>query len=322
MENTQNAALRLYAERVREKIQELAPEITTCIRQVSRINRECLCIFVADAVDVAHGLSLNDCLEGHMTVEQAAGTFVQKVKAGIPVHPELYLEVWDEIKGNIYPILINTARNEELLKEAVNRPFFDLSICYRLCFFTEGSVESSLVQSWMLNRWQVSTEELHEQALKNLTLIDEGVKSLDEVCAYLTYPQLVVQYGKETADALVEDFLRSLKEDPCYIPMYVWSNRFHTWGSGVILREEALKDFFEKYGNGRYVFIMPSSVDEVLLVTSGLMEASVLRNMVGQVNEMAVPDSKFLSDNIYIYDGLTGEIEIYDEAAARASLIR
>ena len=316
MENYETQ-IRQYAEEVQKKIRELAPGIETKIDRGLKVNRGEYLAIVRSDMKVAPSLDLGKCLKANLTVEHAANIFIQFQNDSMAhIHPEFFAGMWSDIRGDIYPCLINTYRNRKLLEKAVSRPFCDLSICYKICLFSDEGIESCLVQSWMLERWNVSGEDLHEQAVKNLAKIDEGIISLEQMLAGLRHAMLVPQFGEETADAMTEEFLKETSGQG--MPMYVWSNKSHCWGAGMILRTEVLGEFFEKHGNGRYVYIIPSSINEVILVPSSCIGASDLRDIIGQVNSNEVPPSEFLSDNVYIYDGLTGEIEVYDEAAKRA----
>ena len=103
---------------------------------------------------------------------------------------------------------------------------------------------------------------------------------------------------------------QQLEEDVRDVPMYVLSNKTKIHGAACILYENVVKDFAD-YLN-RDIFILPSSVHEVILVPSqGAQKAQNLVEMVREVNETQVEEEEILSDSVYYFsreDGLMSRI--------------
>jgi hypothetical protein len=58
------------------------------------------------------------------------------------------------------------------------------------------------------------------------------------------------------------------------------------------------------------LYIIPSSIHEIMLVPAALHEASALKNMLKNGNEIAIEKEEFLSNNIYYFDRESRKVEI------------
>ena len=61
---------------------------------------------------------------------------------------------------------------------------------------------------------------------------------------------------------------------------------------------------------GSDLYILPSTIHELLAVPSDIGDPQELRMMVAAVNENDVPKEELLSDNVYYYDRTTGKVRI------------
>lgn len=146
--------------------------------------------------------------------------------------------------------------------------------------------------------WNVDAGQLYEDARANTPLLlGAELKSMEEVIS-----DLVKQ--SEFTDS------QQLEEDVRDVPMHVLSNKTKIHGAACILYENVVKDFAD-YLN-RDIFILPSSVHEVILVPSqGAQKAQNLVEMVREVNETQVEEEEILSDSVYYFsreDGLMSRI--------------
>lgn len=81
-------------------------------------------------------------------------------------------------------------------------------------------------------------------------------------------------------------------------PVYVLSNQSGVYGAQMLLRNDVLKAFYDKYGA---FAIIPSSTHEVLLINE-FADIQSLYEMNQQVNDAEVSDEDRLATAIYIYD--------------------
>ena len=79
-------------------------------------------------------------------------------------------------------------------------------------------------------------------------------------------------------------------------------------GSSLILYRNELDKIAMRLGSDLY--ILPSSIHELIVVPSDIGDTQELRMMVAAVNENEVPEEELLSDNVYYYDRATGKVRI------------
>lgn len=82
-------------------------------------------------------------------------------------------------------------------------------------------------------------------------------------------------------------------------PLWTLSTRTGLYGASVLLYGEPFDQLAERYGSDLYV--IPSSIHEVLAVPVRDLEPEALRCMVADVNASEVPAEEQLSDNVYRY---------------------
>lgn len=118
-------------------------------------------------------------------------------------------------------------------------------------------------------------------------------------------------YSFQNMDDLIGDMMKQKGvEDPRLdMPgtkkMYVLSNASKMYGAAGILNRNLVREFV----NGRDMYILPSSVHEMIFVlASDRYSAPELNQIVADINEMQVAVEERLTDHCYFYDA--GEDEI------------
>ena len=97
---------------------------------------------------------------------------------------------------------------------------------------------------------------------------------------------------------------QSYPEEP---EVYILSNQQFIYGATMMIYKDVVAEFAEQMGKN--VYIVPSSVNEVLLcLTNEKREKTLLENTLREVNEFVVSDTDFLSDEVYFYDKELGNI--------------
>lgn len=97
-------------------------------------------------------------------------------------------------------------------------------------------------------------------------------------------------------------------KDPGCIPMYVMTNRIHHYGASSILDREQLRLFSDRLGSDLY--ILPSSIHEVILICKDESRLSYFQRMVQDINSFAVNENEWLGDSIYEWNRETQQISI------------
>lgn len=206
-------------------------------------------------------------------------------KSRIDVDPEpSFYRNFSDVAPRVACKLINYERNRELLQKVPHFRYLDLAaVCYYLIeheAFGKGTLQ---IYHSHLEMWEVSEEELLEQARENtLPLLHWKVQSMEELFA---------EMGKGKAfESLTSPF-----------PMYILSNAEKTLGASVILYDQVLSAVGEKLGEDYY--ILPSSIHECIAVPASIpYPRDFLEEMVRDINQENVPKEEVLSNQVYLYE--------------------
>ena len=61
------------------------------------------------------------------------------------------------------------------------------------------------------------------------------------------------------------------------------------------------------------IYVLPSSVNEVLILNTEEADGKELQKIVREVNETIVLPEEYLSDSVYLYDSVSGELKNMEE---------
>lgn len=200
---------------------------------------------------------------------------------------------WGSIREDVYPILLHTGQNREILQDMVSMPFMDLSIVYTVCRVMPGHGDCRVrISRALLEGYGISSMELHRQAMENMGKDGYHFQDITSVIGDLI--------GMEKEDMYLPDQLGRTE-------MYVLTNRTKRYGAAGILDKKLVKDF----AGGRDFFILPSSVNETIFVPiSENVGRGSLDRMVREINEAEVSIEERLCDHAYYYDAQADEIRM------------
>lgn len=217
---------------------------------------------------------------------------VLTTKQDAPVFDVNSFRDWEFVKSKVCYKVVNAGKNGELLSEA---PHIHLIGDLVAVFFVpvemvSGSPASVTIRNSHCQSWgDITDEELYELAKVNTPRI---------------FPADVKSMWETLREMMPEEML-----PPCEsVPMTVCSNADKCHGANVMFYDGVLADFAEK--NDGDVFILPSSVHEVLFLPAKGMDEAFLANLVNQVNNTEVDAQEYLSDHVFVYRRDTGVIEI------------
>ena len=198
---------------------------------------------------------------------------------------------WESVKDDIYPVLLSTEENSELLEKLVSTPMLDLSVVYIIRRETsEKDILSIKITRELMMSYEITPEQLHRQAMKNMK--KDGYEFLDMESLIMEMTDMEGIIGKQV-DTKSE--------------MYILTNSAKSYGAAGMLNKELLKEF----AGGRDFIILPSSVHEILFVpVNGETDQSVFDEMVREVNRNEVSVEEQLADHSYYYDAQIGEIRM------------
>lgn len=195
-------------------------------------------------------------------------------------------------KDNIIFQLINTMQNEELLKNMPHRKFQDLSIIYQwVVSVDERGISSSMISNKLAEELGMGEEQLFKAAAENTRrILPPVVKSMNEVMRDIF---LADGMPPSVADLMIG-------ETPPQETLWVISNECGVGGAASMLYEDKLHKLAESLETD--LFIMPSSVHEVIAVSVEMGEPEDLARMVSEINMDQVDLSERLSNQVYHYD--------------------
>ena len=205
-----------------------------------------------------------------------------------------------DIKGNVFPRLVNTKTNEVMLKNTPHRDFLDMSIVYYIEQYNDelGAIEGIRITNELMKSENLSEEELYHNSMKNM-LEKEKSRLIPMIKVIMS-----IQFGIPLRETEISE---SDFSDGDFIML---SNERGINGSRRLLDTRALIKASEIAESDLY--ILPSSTQEVLIVSVNEINASPseLKNMVREVNISEVSKEERLTDNVYIFRRDTNTIEI------------
>ncbi|MBS5620733.1 DUF5688 family protein [Eubacterium sp.] len=228
-------------------------------------------------------------------VRAAAETMERGIKS---FNEEIKAELLDtsRLKNNVFFTLINAEQNKELLKTVPHRKFEDLAIVYRWNIGSDSlGMYTNLVDSRLAKKEGLTENDLYNAARKNTKeLLPVLVKNMNEVISEIIFG------ANELDDKLNKEFREIIMETPNEHSMYVITNESKLYGAASILYEEPLHELAEKFGSNLY--ILPSSVHEVIAVSADMGSPDDLAEMVYEINMEQVDIDDRLSNQVYCYD--------------------
>ncbi len=216
---------------------------------------------------------------------------------------------FDIVKDRIVVRLVNYEKNQEQLADCPHKRFLDLAITFRYLASKDAmGLASSLIFNKEFEYWKIDLEDLYQLALFNTMRefpwqMDSLVKVVSEC------------FGERLPAELRESFMNDVKnieQAENRVNMYILTNDVGLNGATSILYDNVVKNFARVQDCN--VFILPSSVHEVMLVPENAeTEPEFLQELVIEANQSAVGLIDLLSDHIYYYDRVLDQIRLYGE---------
>ncbi len=200
---------------------------------------------------------------------------------------------WEAVKSRIYPRLINTSAHLDYLETHPHTEIADLSITYAVRVEeTKDGIAEAVIDYNLQECWKVSTEDINAVAIENISRTAPLFANIEDML-----------FGHRAGS--IED-ARDINE--VCMPFYILTTPTKCKGATMVLNTKVMQSIVDRFGE---VYILPSSVDEVIIVPKSLGgKASELARMVKDVNASEVRPEDRLSDNVYEYDIEAGRIAI------------
>lgn len=222
-------------------------------------------------------------------VLQAAADRMADQLSKIPENVQIDLS---NAKDNIVFQLVNTEQNRDMLAGVPHREFQDLSIIYRWAVkIDEEGIQSTIVKNELAESLGLQEEQLFKLAAENTRrILPPCVKSMNEVLR-----EMIIKEGmsEEFADMMLGDTTQEQS-------MWVISNERGINGAISMLYEDKLHTLAEQLEDD--IYIMPSSINEVIAVPASMSNPNELAELVAEVNMSQVSLEERLSNQVYHYD--------------------
>lgn len=192
------------------------------------------------------------------------------------------------VKKSLFVKLVNTERNESLVEQSISKEFLDLSAVVRVVLKMDKEGMSSMVLSkGAAEILGMTEEEIYAAALANTLRL---------------FPPKLMNLGRYVEMSIGAEL--PLGEDE--VTTYILTNQKEVDGAVYFMSPEVVGAIAEALEDDLY--ILPSSVNEVLLVRASELEDGVdeLKEMVRDVNETIVSEKDILSYSVYHYDKENG----------------
>lgn len=187
-------------------------------------------------------------------------------------------------KKSLFVKLVNTERNESLVEQSISKEFLDLSAVVRVVLkMDKEGMASMALSKGDAEILGMTEEEIYAAALANTLRL---------------FPPKLMNLGRYIEMSIGAKLL--LGEDE--VTTYILTNQKEVDGAIYFMSPEVVGAIAEALEDDLY--ILPSSVNEVLLVRASELEDGVdeLKEMVRDANETVVAEKDILSYNVYHYD--------------------
>ena len=227
-----------------------------------------------------------ECKDIHKVLRSAANTIEESLE-NLPM-----IDVKDFYKNtdDIILQLMNTKQNEKILSQIPHREFQDLSIVYKKLIDNETIGKgTALITNELMSCMNLNEEELFQLASQNTPqLMPFKIYSSNELIK-----NLLTQEGFSQEE--IEEYTQDI---PC--DMWVLTNTEKFYGSSVLLYPDELQKVASKVNDNLY--IIPSSIHDIIAVSASLNEPDNLAEIVAMVNGTEVNLEERLSNQVYYFD--------------------
>lgn len=255
-------------------------------------------ILESDEYNIAPAIYLEEFFEQYqkgMSIDRIVNEileFYEKVKVEED-YDVSQLSLYENVKKKIAFKLVNTEKNQQMLKEVPHIPLLDLSIVFYILVDVDEKGSATIqIRNEHIENWNVNVEQLYKDAKLNVKcLIPARLMCMQQVIEKLCD----ISKGEEK-DLLKAKFPPENKEF-----MYILTNSIHQFGAAVLAYPNILEMASRIIGEDFY--LLPSSIHEVILIPkSKSPDLKDLNEMINEVNETQVQEEEVLSDHAYYYE--------------------
>lgn len=295
----------MFKAMVEERLSDYLPEeykgSKVIIKSVNKVNQTLDMLFIEDlsgGVKINPAIYINDMYQDYVyskdfdeTIKTAVEDYINTIRTKDEINCEKLFDI-GEVKDNIIFQLINAEQNKEMLAAMPHRDLCDLSVIYRIV----DKIDKDGFYSIPINNNYADTLGLSEEQLYDCAFINTKKLLPPVVMSIQDLLQKCFNTGdmpNDIADIIISDLPEDLK-------MYAITNNKGINGAAGMLYDDELKKLADKFGTDLY--ILPSSIHEVIVISTDMGTPDKLAEMVREININAVELSSRLSNQVYHYD--------------------
>lgn len=291
----------IFKEVVKEKIKDYLPPMyenaEVNINVTNKVNqvKDGLSVRLPES-NVAPTIYLNDLYAEYEKTNDLNGILVKSARLfdeAIEHKQDINTDISVEnMKEKVVFQLINTEQNKEMLAGMPHREFQDLSIIYRAVMKIEAEgIQSVMITNQVAASMGLNEEQLFKLAAENTrNIFPPRVRSMNDIMKEM--------FAKDGMPPEIAEMM--IGEMPPEQTMWVISNEQGLNGAISMMYEDQLHKLAEELETDLY--IMPSSIHEVIAVSSDMGDPNELAAMVAEINMDQVSLDERLSNQVYHYD--------------------
>lgn len=217
-----------------------------------------------------------DYYEG--TPEQIACQIVKDYKKiDVPQYDTEMFNSYDNVKDKLMLCIRHVVDDD-----VATIPFLDLQLYARIIVDeNENGIATTPIKNELIDKWGVSTQQVIDDAL---------------AC---TKPKYTIASMFNILMGVAPEFANDFDCQEARDSMYVMNTTNGMYGASVIYCRELVRSIAEKLGGD--VYIIPSSIHEIIVIPAGSMSANELSGMIREVNDTCVDPKEQLSTHAYRY---------------------
>lgn len=325
MEKNFNAFVEEVQKKVKEQLPEELKDAAVTTTQVEKLNGNYTGLTIRqdnDPIAATHNLDkyFEDYQNGR-PMDDIVGSLVSYAGQEAEMKPKVEMSMltnYEEAKEQLFIRVSSAERNADMLQNVPHKNVEDMAITYHIMVNHDSNgLASGIVNENLMERFGVSLDQLHDDAVKNTpNLFPTHFQSMESVMREMISTDMRNQ-GMDEADIqdTLDMMLSNVGESP---ELYVLTNDQKLHGAATLFYPETM-DMVAEQMKGDY-FILPSSTHEVLVMPDdGCVNAQELKAMVTEVNDTQVAPEDILTYEVYHYDAtekVFEKAESFDERQA------
>ncbi len=277
-----NSGKSKFFDEMQESLKRLKPaDMEIIFKRVTKHNRKRLhgCILQMPGAAAAPTFYLEDLYDAYRNgtaAEDLAQSLINFAKQNIHenVPGNIDIEDYESVRKNLGLCVLGIDNNKEYLKDILYEKFEDLALVPMIFTDDEYGQGHVKVRKDFLEMWNMTGEEVLREAKENS-------------------PHLLPLTFRQIGEGIENN------EPGQGIELFVVSNIYYAGGAAVVFYPRVLECI--GMALGRDLFVLPSSVNEMIVVTDAGQDPEELLTIVREVNRTQLPPGDVLTDAVYYY---------------------